>query len=171
MTAPLDVTGDVAGSDSSAILSGLEAKAIEGRSLGQIAWMRFKRDKIALISLGVIILLILFTVLAPLINKLVGVDPFTDNINALDINSGTGQPLGHFGGISGAHPFGVEPTNGRDLLARIDVGARYSLMLSGVTLRKMFAVFLVLIAIRMWFSQPKGAKTASAQPAPEAAPR
>jgi len=48
-------------------------------------------------------------------------------------------------------------------------GARYSLMLSGVTLRRMFAVFLALIAVRMWFSQPKAAKTASAQPAPEAA--
>lgn len=48
-------------------------------------------------------------------------------------------------------------------------GARYSLTLSGVTLRRMFAVFLALIAIRMWFSQPKAAKTASAQPAPEAA--
>lgn len=48
-------------------------------------------------------------------------------------------------------------------------GARYSLMLSAVTLRRMFAVFLALIAIRMWFSQPKAAKTASAQPAPEAA--
>ena len=48
-------------------------------------------------------------------------------------------------------------------------GARYSLTLSGVTLRRMFAVFLALIAVRMWFSQPKAAKTASAQPAPEAA--
>jgi uncharacterized membrane protein YfcA len=49
-------------------------------------------------------------------------------------------------------------------------GARFSLMLSGVALRRTFAVFLALIAIRMWFSQPKGAaKTASAEPAPEAA--
>lgn len=50
------------------------------------------------------------------------------------------------------------------------VGARFSLMLSGVTLRRAFAVFLALIAIRMWFSQPKAAaRTPPAQPAPEAA--
>lgn len=50
------------------------------------------------------------------------------------------------------------------------VGARFSLQLSGVTLRRAFAVFLALIAIRMWFSQPKAAaKTPAAEPAPEAA--
>ena len=32
--------------------------------------------------------------------------------------------------ITAAHPFGVEPINGRDLLARIDVGARYSLIIA-----------------------------------------
>jgi len=148
MTAPLDVTGDVAGSDSSALLSGVEAKAIEGRSLGQIAWMRFKRDKVALVSLGVVILLILFAVVAPLINRLVGVDPFTDNIQALDINTGTGAPLGHLGGVSGAHPFGVEPTNGRDMLARIDIGARYSLIvaLAATVLSVLLGTFFGAIA-------------------------
>jgi len=50
------------------------------------------------------------------------------------------------------------------------VGARFSLMLSGVALRRVFSAFLVLIAIRMWFSQPKAsARTPAAEPAPEAA--
>jgi ABC-type dipeptide/oligopeptide/nickel transport system permease subunit len=130
MTAPLDVTGDVAGSEPSAIGTGLDAKQIEGRSLGQIAWMRFKRDKVALASGGVILLLVLFTVLAPLINKLVGVDPYSVDIGNLNIDTGIGLPIGHFGGANAQHPFGVEPGNGRDLLARIDVGARYSLIIA-----------------------------------------
>jgi uncharacterized membrane protein YfcA len=50
------------------------------------------------------------------------------------------------------------------------VGARFSMQLSGVALRRAFAVFLALIAIRMWFSQPKAAaKTPATEPAPEAA--
>jgi ABC-type dipeptide/oligopeptide/nickel transport system permease subunit len=130
MTAPLDVTGDVAGSEPSAIAAGLDAKEIQGRSLGQIAWMRFKRDKVALASGGVIIVLILFTVLAPIINKIVGVDPFTVDIGNLNIDTGIGLPIGHFGGANAQHPFGVEPGNGRDLLARVDVGARYSLIIA-----------------------------------------
>src|ERR1700745_227781 len=47
------------------------------------------------------------------------------------------------------------------------VGARFSLMISGVPLRRTVAVFLALIAVRMWFSQPKAAaRTPAARPAP-----
>jgi len=35
-----------------------EAKEIEGRSLGQIAWARLRRDKVAIISAVVILLII-----------------------------------------------------------------------------------------------------------------
>jgi ABC-type dipeptide/oligopeptide/nickel transport system permease subunit len=40
------------------------------------------------------------------------------------------RPTGAFGGISLAHPLGVEPETGRDLLARIVVGAQYSLLIA-----------------------------------------
>ena len=51
-------------------------------------------------------------------------------------------------------------------------GARWSLTLSTMALRRAFAVFLALIAIRMWFSQPKArARTAVAEPVPEAPAR
>ena len=50
-------------------------------------------------------------------------------------------------------------------------GARYSLMLSGLALRRAFAVFLALIAVRMWFSQPKPRTAVPAQPATEATAR
>jgi len=40
------------------------------------------------------------------------------------------RPYGPLGGISLAHPFGVEPVNGRDVLARIVVGAQYSMLIA-----------------------------------------
>ena len=49
-------------------------------------------------------------------------------------------------------------------------GARFSLLLSGVALRRAFAVFLALIAIRMWFSQPKAAARAPGTDATPGAP-
>jgi len=39
------------------------------------------------------------------------------------------RPIGPWGGISLAHPFGVEPITGRDMLARIVDGAPYSLLI------------------------------------------
>ena len=52
------------------------------------------------------------------------------------------------------------------------VGARFSLMLSALALRRAFAVFLALIAVRMWFSQPKArGTTTAAHPAAEAPAR
>jgi peptide/nickel transport system permease protein len=128
MTAPLDVAGDLSATQPDGAVTGVP-KAIEGRSLGQIAWMRLKRDKVAMASAAVLILIFLFAIVAPLINKWVGVDPYTNDVGILNFNTGIGTP-GHFGGISWAHPFGVEPINGRDLLARIDIGARYSLIIA-----------------------------------------
>src|SRR6202035_5160501 len=40
------------------------------------------------------------------------------------------RPYGSFGGVSLAHPFGVEPINGRDLLSRVVNGARVSLIIA-----------------------------------------
>ena len=67
MTAPLEVSGTAAEAQPEAGLAGIEAKAIEGRSLGQIAWTRLKRDKVAMAGGVVVILLILVAIFAPLI--------------------------------------------------------------------------------------------------------
>lgn len=50
-------------------------------------------------------------------------------------------------------------------------GARLSLSLSGMALRRAFAVFLALIAVRMWFSQPKAKAAPTAPPSSEAPAR
>jgi hypothetical protein len=44
------------------------------------------------------------------------------------------------------------------------VGARFSLQLSPVGLRRAFAVFLALIAVRMWFSRDDAPANAAAPP-------
>ena len=49
--------------------------AIEGRSLGQIAWIRLNRDKVALAGGGFVVGLILVAIFAPLIVELLGHPP------------------------------------------------------------------------------------------------
>lgn len=104
------------------------AKAIEGRSPGRIAWMRLKRDKVALTGGVIVIFLILVAVFAPLIVSLLGHPPNEFHEDLLDPEFGT--PLGSFGGISPDYLLGVEPTNGRDVFSRIVFGARISLVVA-----------------------------------------
>jgi ABC-type dipeptide/oligopeptide/nickel transport system permease subunit len=109
---------------------------IQGRSLAAIAWRRFRRDRVGMVALGVLIFLLLVALFAPLITSWMGVDPFELNPEALDKENG-GVPLGcglptsgFFCGISWEHPFGVEPGTGRDLFARLLYGLRISLLIA-----------------------------------------
>jgi ABC-type dipeptide/oligopeptide/nickel transport system permease subunit len=123
MAVPIDVAASPGGSppEPAAAVSG---KAIEGRSLGQIAWMRLRKDKVAMGGGIVVILLILVAIFGPLLVQ----NPTTYHSNLIDpVYS---RPYGSFGGISLAHPFGVEPVTGRDMLARIVNGARVSLIIA-----------------------------------------
>jgi peptide/nickel transport system permease protein len=120
MSAPLEMTPDAA---PEAVLQGAGGVAIEGRSLGRIAWLRLRRDKAAMGGLVVVILLILVAVFGPFFVQ----NPNTYHANL--INATFSRPNGPFGGISLAHPLGVEPITGRDMLARVVVGARYSLLI------------------------------------------
>jgi peptide/nickel transport system permease protein len=121
MAAPLEMTSESAAPE--AILEGVGG-AIEGRSLGRIAWMRLKRDKVAMGGGVFIVFLILVAIFGPYLVQ----DP-TIYHNEL-INPTFSRPNGPWGGISLAHPFGVEPVTGRDMLARIVVGARYSMLIA-----------------------------------------
>ena len=103
------------------------AKAIQGRSLGQIAWRRLKRDRAAIGGAVVIILLILMALFAPLIVRITGSTPNEFHQDLLDP---TLVPTGTFGGISWDHPMGIEPQNGRDIFAEIVYGARISLLVA-----------------------------------------
>jgi peptide/nickel transport system permease protein/oligopeptide transport system permease protein len=128
MTAPLEVTEATAEAAPEAALRGLGKKAIEGRSLGQIAWMRLKRDKVAITGGCVVLFLILVAIFAPLIVKLLGHPPNEFHYSQVDKN--TSLPLGKVGGISWDFLFGVEPLNGRDVFSRIMYGAQTSLLIA-----------------------------------------
>ncbi|GHB66958.1 hypothetical protein GCM10010377_67440 [Streptomyces viridiviolaceus] len=128
MTAPLhEPTAEAAPSAAEeAAVAGAEAKAVQGRSLGRIAWERLKRDKLALTGGIVVLFLVVIALLAPVITSLLGQDPNEYHEDLIDPLFGT--PVGSLGGISGEHLLGVEPVNGRDILARILYGARISLL-------------------------------------------
>lgn len=128
MTAPLhEPTAEAAPSAAQeAAVAGEGAKAVQGRSLGRIAWERLKRDKLALTGGVVVLLLIAVAVLAPVITNLVGQDPELHHEDMIDPLFST--PKGSFGGLSSEHLLGVEPVNGRDIFARIIYGARVSLL-------------------------------------------
>ena len=75
MTAPLDVSSSTLEADPEAIAHASSASSVEGRSLGQIAWMRLKRDKVAIAGGVLVLLLVLLAVFAPLIVSLLGHPP------------------------------------------------------------------------------------------------
>ncbi|MFD5159834.1 ABC transporter permease [Streptomyces hawaiiensis] len=128
MTAPLhEPTAEAAPSAAEeAAVVGAGVKAVQGRSLGRIAWERLKRDKLALAGGVMVLVLIAIALLAPVITSLVGQDPESRHEDLIDPLFGT--PTGALGGISGEHLLGVEPVSGRDIFARIIYGARISLL-------------------------------------------
>ncbi|WP_328719285.1 ABC transporter permease [Streptomyces sp. NBC_00247] len=129
MTAPIETTGAAAGAQPEAVLDqGIKSQDIEGRSLGRIAWTRFKRDKIAVVGGVVVVLLILIAALSRPLQSLLGLDPNAFHQDLID--SSTSLPTGGFGGMSLDHPLGVEPKFGRDILARILEGSWVSLVVA-----------------------------------------
>jgi ABC-type dipeptide/oligopeptide/nickel transport system permease subunit len=95
-------------------------KDVAARSPWELFWRRFRRDRVALVSLGFLALLLFVAVAAPLIRSIFGLaGPNTQNPNALDA---FGSPTGP----SSAHPFGVDQL-GEDVLSRTMYGARVSL--------------------------------------------
>jgi peptide/nickel transport system permease protein/oligopeptide transport system permease protein len=124
MTAPIELTPTEIEVSPESVVQGLSGKVIEGRSLGQIAWMRLRRDKVAMAGGAVVLFLILVAIFGPL---LVG-SPTAYHSNL--INPTFSRPNGPWGGISLAHPLGVEPITGRDMLARVVTGAKWSLLIA-----------------------------------------
>ncbi|MBB6348362.1 ABC transporter permease [Nonomuraea muscovyensis] len=128
MTAPLDVPESASHAEPEAVAAGAGGTAIQGRSLGQIAWLRLKRDKIAMAGAGVIIFLVLVAICAPIIVKLFGHPPLEFHREMIDQE--TQIPKDRFGGIGWDFLFGVEPVWGRDIFSRIVYGARVSLLIA-----------------------------------------
>ena len=93
---------------------------IAARSPLQLFWRRFRRDRVALVSLGFIAFLIALAFAAPLAIDVLGLPgPNVQNPNLTDT---FGSPLGP----AAAHPFGVDQL-GEDVMSRVIYGTRVSL--------------------------------------------
>jgi peptide/nickel transport system permease protein len=128
------------GSASDAVPAG--GVPIVGRSLGQIAWRRLRRDRVAMAGGVFIVFLVLVAIIGPHLVQ----DPNTYHSDLIDPTFS--RPTGPWGGISLAHPLGVEPVNGRDMLARIVVGTQYSLLIGflATVLAVVIGVFFGIVA-------------------------
>ncbi|MFJ3515583.1 MULTISPECIES: ABC transporter permease [unclassified Streptomyces] len=100
-----------------------------GAGTARQVWRRVRRRPAALVAAGVLALLVLLALAAPLLAQLTGQDPNTYHDDLVDSARG-GVPIGSFGGISADHWLGVEPGTGRDLLTRLLYGARISLLVA-----------------------------------------
>ncbi|WP_018351575.1 ABC transporter permease [Longispora albida] len=106
--------------------------ALVGRSPGQLAWMRFKRDRVGVVSMWISVTFLIVAIAAPLIEMVYGQSATTLNSNLLNDDS---RPLGVLGGITfstdnpsnNIHILGVEPRTGRDIFMQLVYGARTSL--------------------------------------------
>ena len=144
MAVPIDVATGPGGPEPTPAPA-VAGKAIEGRSLGQIAWMRLRQDKVAMAGGIVVIFLILVAIFGPYIVQ----NPLTFHENLIDPTFS--RPYGTLGGISAAHPFGVEPITGRDLLARVVNGARVSLVIAFLSTALAVGIGMVMGVVAGFF--------------------
>src|SRR5215469_11716360 len=145
MTAPIEASAGAADAAPEAVLQGAGGAAIEGRSLGRIAWVRLRKDKVAMAGGVIVLVLTVVAVVGPFFVQ----NPNTYHANL--INATFSRPNGPLGGISLAHPLGVEPITGRDMLARIVVGARYSLLIGFLATLLAVVIGVVMGAIAGYF--------------------
>jgi len=111
------------------VAEGEAAKKIEGRSPWLLAWERLRHDRAAMISLGVIVLIVLVAILAPVLAAITGhgvYQQFRGPQPPLGL-SPTGQPVGP----GSAFLLGTDD-QGRDIMVRIAYGARISLLVGVV---------------------------------------
>ncbi len=97
------------------------------RTPKQIAWGRFKRNKVGVFAGYASIFFVSIGFFAPIITRLVGVNPRETYEGTL---TEFAMPIGAWGGISWDHPLGIEPGTGRDVFALALYGARTSFIVA-----------------------------------------
>jgi peptide/nickel transport system permease protein len=100
------------------------------RTPQEIAWARFTNNKVGVFAGSASLFFLLAAFLAPLITRVVGVNSRTRYDGSL---SDFGMPVGRFGGVSLAHPLGIEPGTGRDVFALLLYGARISFLVAAIS--------------------------------------
>jgi peptide/nickel transport system permease protein len=114
---------------------------IAGRSPLQLFWRRLRHDRVALVSLGFILFLIVLAIAAPLVVSMLGLPG--PNVQNLNLTDSFGSPLGP----SLSHPFGVDPL-GQDVMSRVIYGTRVSLEvgLGGTAISTAIGVVIGMLA-------------------------
>lgn len=103
-------------------------KGSESRSPGRLAWKRFRRDRTGVISAYIVVFFFTIAILAPLIAKLYGKNPYTTYASQRpELLDAFSYPAGPNGGMSSEFWFGIEPQLGRDVFTYLLYGIRTSL--------------------------------------------
>ena len=118
---------------------GREGGAIQGRSPWYLAWRRLRQDRVAMISLVVMVLIILMAVFAPVTTALTG-HPVNEQYRDVGLT-----PEGLPTPPSRTFLLGTDDL-GRDILVRIAYGARISLLV-GVAATAMTVVIGVVVGL------------------------
>ena len=111
------------------------------RSPRELAWRRFRANKIAITAAIASFSIAFVAIFAPLIAWVINVSPTERDANAI---SARGETIGILGGMSWNHPLGVEPGIGYDLLARLMYGSRISFMVAVITTFATVAIGLMI---------------------------
>jgi peptide/nickel transport system permease protein len=123
------------------------ARPAPTRSPSQIAWERFKRDRVGVFAALVVGFYLLVALCAPLIGKIYGRDPYTTyGLNHPGLLTSSGLPAHPHGGISNRYWLGIEPGLGRDVFMQLVYGARTSLFIA-ITIALITSVVGVIYGI------------------------
>ena len=127
-----------------AALGGGEDDTFAGRSTLASAWVRLRRDRVAMISVAVLVALVVIAVAAPLIAQAVGWTPTQqDRTHGLTPD---GLPMAP----SARHLLGTDNL-GRDILVRTVYGARVSLLV-GVVATGLATIIGVVVGVLAGYS-------------------
>lgn len=119
------------------------AAAQGGRSLWQDAWLRFKKSKMAMISLSFLILLSVLALATVVVDIATGKSFYDANVISQDLANRLQPP-------SLSHPLGLDEF-GRDIGLRILWGTRYSLFMGASSVAVAIVVGCILGAISGYY--------------------
>jgi peptide/nickel transport system permease protein len=131
-------TTELLGTEDATEETGLvDGKQVTARSPLQLFWRRFRRDRVAILAAGFVVLACLIAIFAPLIVKIAGApDPNVQNPDLLD-------DFGSPSGPTAENWLGVDQ-RGRDIFSRVTYGARISLEVAFISTAIIVVVGVVM---------------------------
>src|SRR6476660_507036 len=132
--------------------TGVPASQIQGRSPWYLAWLRLRRNKVALVCGGVFVLIVLFCLAPPLwaehvAHTVPNENHITEKVlidgQPMNVVSPAGTPLGP--GLHGEYLLGADQ-NGRDVMVRLMYGGRTSIYI-GLAAAVVTTVLSVIVGL------------------------